>query len=208
MARRTGRNTILDARNECWKNEALHDTIHEANLAIIFKKGILELPHNYRPIALLNMMYTFLAVMIVSNVVPHIDAIVVKAQYGFRKNVTTAQPLVILKRTQEIQEGAELETQMLLLHSESAFDKVDQPQCLTARTRIGIPSKVVHMIKAIYGTPQFSVEDGTDTTGNIKQHTGIRQGCPLSPYLFIILLTIMMKDIKDDLTEEETAKTP
>ena len=60
------------------------------------------------------------------------------------------------------------------------------------------------MIKAIYENPQFSIKDASKTTENRKQHTGIRQGCPLSPYLFVILLTIMVKDITDDMTPEET----
>ena len=62
------------------------------------------------------------------------------------------------------------------------------------------------MSNTIYGTPQFSVKDGTNATEHRRQHTGIRQGCPLSPYLFFILLTVVAKDIKDDLTEEETAE--
>ena len=182
------------------------DTMNKANLAIIFKKGNPELPQSYITIALLNMAYTFLAVIILKRVVPHIDGTIDKAQYGFRNSISTAQPLSILRRAQEIQEEAELEAHILFLDWKTAFDKVDQQKCLIATTRIGIPPKVVHMIKAIYGTPQCSVKDGTTTTENWKQHTGIRQGCPHSPYFLFLLLPAMMEDIKDDLTEEETAE--
>ena len=50
---------------------------------------------------------------------------------------------------------------------------------------------------------QFSMKDGIETIEHRKQHTGIRQGCPLSPYLFIILLRVMMKAITDDMTQAE-----
>ena len=32
------------------------------------------------------------------------------------------------------------------------------------------------------------------------QETGIRQGCPLSPYRFIIVMTAMFEDIKENLS--------
>ena len=102
-----------------------------------------------------------------------------------------------------MQEEAGLETHILLSDWEKAFHKVNQTKLLTALTRIGIPTTTVAITRAIYDEPQFSIKYGTKTTENRKQHTGIRQGCPLSPYLFTILLTVMMKDISDAMTQAE-----
>ena len=102
-----------------------------------------------------------------------------------------------------MQEEAGFETYILLLDWDKAFDKVNQAKLLTAMTRIGIPTQIAAIINALYDEPQFSIKDGTKTTGKRKQHTGIRQGCPLSPYLFIIFHAVTMKDITDDMTQAE-----
>ena len=54
-------------------------------------------PQNYRPIALLNVAYKLLAIIILKRIVPHIDDRIDKSQYGFRKSRSTAQPLFILR---------------------------------------------------------------------------------------------------------------
>eukprot|EP00972_Heterocapsa_arctica_P047798 7050000-Heterocapsa_arctica.AAC.1 len=71
---------------------------------------------------------------------------------------------------------------------------------------MGIPSEIVDLIADMYREPLFAVKEGKARSQERKQNAGIRQGCPLSPYLFIILLTAIMMDIENELTpaEQET----
>ena len=69
---------------------------------------------------------------------------------------------------------------------------------------MGIPEEVIGLISSMYKEPQFNVKDDKIKSSTKYQQTGIRQGCPLSPYFFITLLSAIMKDIESNLTEEAT----
>ena len=124
-------------------------------------------------------------------------------QYGFRKGKITSQPLFILRRTQEIQEEAALECHLLLLDWEKASDKVLQDRMTKTIKRFGIPNKIVNMINEIYREPKYTIVDKDTTMDPRIQRAGMRQGCPLSPYLFVMLMTTIMYDVGKGLTEQE-----
>ena len=78
---------------------------------------------------------------------------------------------------------------------------------IRAIRRLGIPEKITNMIKAIYLAPNYVVTEKDATTTHRIQKTGIRQGCPLSPYLFTMLMTATMHDVESPLTEQELETT-
>ena len=61
--------------------------------------------------------------------------------------------------------------------------------------KMKIPRKYVAIIKAMYTDTQFNIQMEGHTSNWHKQETGIRQGCPLSPYLFLIIMTTLFHDI-------------
>ena len=87
---------------------------------------------------------------------------------------------------------------MVLLDWEKAFDKVDQDMLHKALDRMDVPEKYMNLIREAYKNPTFNIQiDGMESEWK-KQETGIRQGCPLSPYLFLVIMSVMFHDIHQD----------
>ena len=78
---------------------------------------------------------------------------------------------------------------------------------IRAIRRLGIPEKIINMMKAIYPAPNYVITEKDVTTTPRIQKAGIRQGCPLPPYLFIMLMTAIMHDVESSLTEQELETT-
>ena len=83
---------------------------------------------------------------------------------------------------------------MLALDWKKTFDSINVDGLLSALTRFGLPEHFVSVIRAIYSDRVFEVKDCGVTSAKRRQLSGICQGCPLSPYLFVIVMTILMHD--------------
>ena len=84
---------------------------------------------------------------------------------------------------------------MVFLDWATAFDRMKTDTLLLALSRFGFPSKVVNIIGAIYRERQFFIKDHSGKSSLFSQRAGIAQGCPLSPFLFIVVQSVMFFDI-------------
>jgi hypothetical protein len=77
---------------------------------------------------------------------------------------------------------------IILLDAEKAFDKIQHPFMINVLERSGIQGPYLNMIKAIYSKPGANIKVNFEKLEAITLKSGTRQGCPLFPYLFNILL--------------------
>jgi hypothetical protein len=88
----------------------------------------------------------------------------------------------------------------LFLDWSKAFDSITHENIEIALNRHEIPEPFVKAVVALYRAPTFRVKNGPDLSSLHTQQRGIRQGCPLSPYLFIIVLSCLMHDVEEEFT--------
>ena len=86
----------------------------------------------------------------------------------------------------------------LALDWAKAFDSISPETMSRALIRFGCPAKLVWIICEIYKRRTFVVHDSGCCSGKKQQHYGICQGCPLSPFLFTIVMTVLLYDAKED----------
>ena len=173
---------------------------HEARVVSLYKKGDSSKLENYRPISLLQTFYKIIAALIKNRLAQGLEQWIMNTQYGFRAGKSTSHAIFLARRLQSLAEITGTNIAIVMLDWEKAFDKVNHERLLESLTRVEVPPNLLALIRNIYSNPQFKVCCHEGESNNFTQNAGIRQGCPLSPYLFIILMSTIFSDIRETLS--------
>ena len=183
---------------------------HHARVAAIFKKGDVADCGNYRPISLLQIGYKLFASILLQRFKNGgAEQRIWHTQFGFCTGRGTLDAIFLARRLIEDAQAIKDRTLILLaLDWAKAFDSIAPDRLVNALHRFGVPRKMVDTIRAIYTNRTFYVRDAGDDSPSHPQQYGISQGCPLSPFLFGIIMTILMTDAKAQLATSAQYQTP
>ena len=85
---------------------------------------------------------------------------------------------------------------VISLDVEKAFDKIQHPFMIKVLERLGIKGPFLNIVKAIYCKVVANIKLNGEKLEAIPLKSGTRQGCPLSSYLFKIVLEILARIIR------------
>ena len=82
--------------------------------------------------------------------------------------------------------------------TEKAFDKIQHPFMIKTLQKVDIEGTYLNIIKTIYEKPTANIILNGEKLKAFPLRSGTRQGCPLSPLLFNIVLEVLATAIREE----------
>ena len=87
---------------------------------------------------------------------------------------------------------------IISIDAEKAFDKIQHPFMIKTLQKMGIEGTYLNIVKPIYNKPISNIILNGEKLKTFPLRAGRRQGCPLSPLFFNIVLEVLATAIREE----------
>ena len=87
---------------------------------------------------------------------------------------------------------------IISIYAEKAFNKIQHPFVIKTLQKVGTEGTYLNIIEAIYYKPTATIVLNGEKLKLFLLRSGRRQGCPLSPLLFNIVLEVLATAIREE----------
>ena len=176
-----------------WEQEQLPEDWKRGHLVKLPKKGDLSLCTNWRGIMLLSIPGKVLSRILLERVKNALDKKFRDEQAGFRQDRSCTDHIATMRII--IEQSLEWQSSLytVFVDFQKAFDSVDRDVIWKLMHHYGYPSKFVNIIKEMYEDATCRVIHDGKLTEPFTVQTGVRQGCLLSPVIFLMVVDWIMR---------------
>ena len=161
------------------------------------KKGDLGDCNNWRGITLLSLTSKVFSRIVLSRLTAVLEKDLRSQQAGFRPGRFCSDHIFTLR--QILEQSKEWNTPLYInfIDLEKAFDNIHRESLWKILRHYGVPAKLVRFIAMLYSDFKSQVICDSELTEAFNVSTGVKQGCILSPFLFILAIDWIMKNSTD-----------
>lgn len=181
-------NLLFDMYNESYQNGTLPPTLRLAMITLILKPGKSPTERSsYRPISLINCDTKILCKALAKRLELYIPHLIHNDQNGF---VPKRQGFHNIRRVLNIIHAKydAKDTAVLSLDARQAFDRIEWSYLFKILPRYGFGVNFLKWIRILYTNPAACILTNSTISKPVILERSTRQGCPLSPMLFILAL--------------------
>ena len=180
---------------EVWETEIIPEEFTDALIIKLAKKGDLTICSNWRGITLLNTINKILSIIIHERISKVLEPVIRKQQAGFRPHRSCIDNINTLRIIME--QSVELNSPLYLLFVDfkQAFDSLDRNVMWKILSSYGIPTKILNIIIGLYRSGKCRIVHRGKLGRWFTVDSGVKQGCVLSPLLFLIVLDWVMRKV-------------
>ena len=181
---------------EIWEKQEMPNEWYQAIICPIPKKGNKQIMGNYRPISILNVAYKILAHVIKRRIQEEAEKKIGHYQAGFQKGKSTIDNIFIMRQIQEKCKKKDIKIHVLLIDFRQAYDKIKRGMIQRALKELKFKQQTMDLVEVTLLNTSAQVGTRGAVSRRISTGLGLKQGDPMSPILFNIVLEHTIRESK------------
>ena len=153
---------------------------------------------NWRPISLLNTDYKILTKTLANKLKKVLPSVINPDQVAYLKDRFIGQNIRTILDIMGYTKLMDKKGIIAFLDFEKAFDTIKWQVIYDALELFNIGPVFISWVRTIYNASEACVTNNGFSSPFFKLHRGVRQGCPLSAYLFIMVAELLANRIRKD----------
>ncbi|CAI5963878.1 unnamed protein product [Closterium sp. NIES-65] len=111
-----------------------------------------------------------------------------KEQHGFLPRKSLADAVSVVADAVEAASSSKEDWLLLLVNFQKAYDTVSRGYLFRVMNELGVPEKFICWTKGLHAGAGTKIIVNGWLSERVEMNRGVRQGCPLAPYLFLCAL--------------------
>ena len=189
---------LVETLNFSFREGFLSASQRQGILRLLFKKDDPLSLKNWRPISLLNLDYKIATKALSNRIRKVLPNILSEDQTCGVPGRSIFENLFLLRDTIEFAKHKQLPAAIISLDQEKAFDRVNHNFLQRVLERFNFGPDFRRWVKVIYTAISSMVINNGWLSSSFPLQRGVRQGCPLSPLLYCLVVETLGQAIRRD----------